>query len=165
MSALQNLEQEAGNKWNHSPRPMLHESISVVFTRSLGASLKNSMFDSLEQQMRVSQVEFGNSVKRVREKYVFSNVEAVQYFLESHRTVAPLLIEAAPHFAAAFGSQTPLVLEVLIEDEAPHSVYALAVWNGDGDEARTNLQKFDDGWLDRNLQAVNGRIVFDYELI
>jgi hypothetical protein len=79
--------------------------------------------------------------------------------------VAPFLIEAAPQFAAAFGDQAPLALEIMPDDEAPHSIYALAIWDGEGAEARSALRIFDEGWLARNFQAINGRIVFDYELI
>jgi hypothetical protein len=165
MSALQNMDQAAGNNWGNPPHPMLHEIISVDPTRDLDFSYANSMFDDLERQMRVSDVEFSNSIKILREKYVFDDVEAVEYFVRTHRMVAPFLIEAAPQFAAAFGDQAPLALEIMPDDQAPHSIYALAIWDGDGAEARAALRIFDEGWLARNFQAINGRIVFDYELI
>jgi hypothetical protein len=165
MSVPQNIDQAAGNNWSKSSYPMMHEIISVDPTRNLDFSYANSMFDDLERQMRVSEVEFSNSFKILREKYVFNNVEAVEYFVKTHRMVAPFLIEAAPQFAAAFGNQAPLALEIMPDDEMPHSIYALAVWDGDVAEARSALRTFDEGWLTRNFQAINGRIVFDYELI
>jgi hypothetical protein len=165
MRALQIMDQVAGNDWGSSARAMLHEIISVDRARDVDFSYANSMFDDLERQMRASEAEFGNSIKTLREKYIFSNVEAIEHFIGTHRMVAQLLIEAAPQFEAAFGNRAPLTLEIMPDDEAPQSIYALAQWDGDSTRARDALRAFDDGWLGRNFQAVNGRIVFDYELI
>jgi hypothetical protein len=165
MSALQNIDQAAGNSWGNPPHLMLHEIIAVDPTRDIDFSYSNSMFDDMERQIRASEAEFSESIKELREKYVFKNAEAVEYFVKMHRTVAPLLIEAAPQFAAAFGNQAPIALEILPGDETPHSIYALTIWNRDSAEARAALHIFDEGWLAKNFQAINGRIVFDYELI
>jgi hypothetical protein len=165
MSSLQNMDQVAGNDWSNPSHPMMHELIATDFTGDVDFSSANSMFDDLELQMRASEAEFSDKIKILRGEYVFNNVEAVEYFVRSHRMVAPLLIEAAPRLAATFGSRTALALEVLPDEETPYSIYALALWDGDGAEARNALHVFDEDWLGRNLQAINGRIVFDYELI
>lgn len=120
---------------------------------------------AVEREMRAGDAEFDDSIRLLREKYAFHNPEAVESFIKAHRQVAPLLIEAAPQFAAAFGNRAPLALEIMPDDETPHSIYALAVWNRDGTEARAALHRFDQGWLASNLQAIDGRIVFDYELV
>jgi hypothetical protein len=165
MSPTQNMDQAAGNDWSNPPYPMLHELISVDPMRSIDFSYANSMFEDVERQMRASEAEFCNSIKVLREKYVFNNPEAVDCFIRSHRVVAPLLIEAAPQFAAAFDNNALLALEIMPDDETPHSIYVLALWNRESAKARTALHSFDEGWLSRNFQATNGRIVFDYELI
>ena len=166
MSLLQNMDQAAGNSWIQQTLPMLHETISPDLTRLVTpSSSANSLFDAFEKQMHAGEAEFSNNLKALREKYIFSYVEAVESFIRTHRVIAPLLIEAAPQFASAFGGEAPLTLEIMSDDEPPHSIYALAIWKGDATNARAALRTFDEGWLGRNFEAVGGRVVFDYELI
>jgi hypothetical protein len=157
------MDQAAGNDWAISSHPMLHEFMLVDAIRDIDFSYANSMFNDLDSQMRDGEPEFHSRVKLLRERYVFNNPEAVEYFLRTHRTVAPLLIEAAPQLARAFDNRALLALEVMAEDETPHSICALALWTHDVGAARAALRNFDKTWLADNLQAVNVGIIFDYE--
>jgi hypothetical protein len=87
------------------------------------AELVSVPIDSVgaQREMRASEAEFDDSIQSLREKYAFNHPEAVESFLKTHRRVAPLLIDAAPQFAAAFGHRAPLALEIMPDDEPPRS--------------------------------------------
>lgn len=165
MSGHQNMDQAAGNDWTNPVHVMPHEFITADSTRDIEFSYANSMFQDLESRRRTDEVKFQENLGLLREKYVFKDPAAIEFFIRNHRMVVPLLIEASSHLAVAFHNRAPLALEIMPDEETPHSIYVLAVWNFDADDARAALRTFDESWLLGNLQFINGRIVFDYELV
>lgn len=157
--------QTSSDNWGPYIRPMLHEHVQADIERPSIWSFENSIFRDMEHQIPSAETEFKDSLDIVKRRFIFSNTEAVEDFLETHRGLASVLLEAAPYMAKAFGEETPLALEIMPEDGLPRVIYALAMWRGEPAKSRKALNSFDELWLMRNLKKAAGRIVFDYELI
>ena len=157
--------QTSSNDWGPPIRFMLHERVQADTQNHTTRSYNHSMFQDMERQILFGEAEFQDTLDMLKSRFIFSNAEAVEDFLKTHRGLAAVLLEAAPYMAKAFGEETPLALEIMPEDGLPRTIYALAIWRGERTESRNALKSFDDSWLMRNLKRASGRIVFDYELI
>ena len=123
------------------------------------------MLADLEWQMIAHEAEFSATLDELQKTFILVNPEAIQVFLRANRPVASLLKGALPNFVKAFGTGTPLALDLLDDEADARSLYAVARWRGTSEEARHALQNFDDSWLIPNLGRTSGRIVFTYELV
>ena len=156
--------QTSSNIWGSTAMPMLHENMQTDTPEHANSSYDHSIFGSLEQQIALAAIEFDDTIDMLKRRFIFSDAD-VENFLRSHRSVTPLLLQAGQYMTQAFGENTPLTLEIMPEDDSPHTVYALAMWRGEQATARRALNQFDESWLLDNLKRTAGRVVFDYELI
>ena len=157
-------EQTSGNQWDFRSRTMLHESLHPDFSPTPNAKVQLFVIDDWEQQMAAHDGDFAATLKTLQQFFIFTNPEDVENFLRSHRSLVPILLDAAPHFRQSF-AQAPLALDIMNDEGAPRTIYALALWRGNRADAKAALNTFDDQfWLD-NLRKAAGRIVFDYELL
>jgi hypothetical protein len=160
-----NMDQVAGNDWVRRTPTMLVHSLANDFTKGISFIYANSMIPDMEKSNPFDDAGLAESLATLQEKYVFRNPDGIEEFVGSHRPVALLLIEAAPYLAEAFGNHATLNLETMPDQDVNQPILALATWDRSAAEARAALNVFDEGWLANNFQAINGRIVFDYELI
>ena|ERR1022692_2334118 len=104
-------------------------------------------------------------VKELKKRYVFTSNRNVQEFLQNHRSLPHILIDAEPHLKDCFGSDSVLNLEVLIDEDGSRSLYAVVLWRGEAELAESALAKFDDSWwLDKSREA-SGFLTITYELV
>jgi hypothetical protein len=121
--------------------------------------------EGLETQMAEHEAAFSENIKALKNSFIFSDPSEVEAFIRNHRAVVSILLEAAPVMKESFGANVPLALDVTSEDGPPRFVYALGMWEGESDQARTALEAFEEKWGVANSRKAGGRIVFDYQLV
>jgi hypothetical protein len=104
-------------------------------------------------------------LEQVRKKYVFPANHSVEAFLQDHRSVPQILMDAEPHLQDCFGADSVINLEVLIDESASSSLYAVVLWPGAVNGAESALAKFDDTWWLDNSHEASGLLTFTYELV
>jgi hypothetical protein len=102
---------------------------------------------------------------RLQQGYIFGERSKIVSFLEDRPSLPQILLEALPHLAESFGPSTTLQLQLPVEEDVPVAIYAVALWRGTLEDARTALQHFDDSWWSNSSKRASGRIVFDYQLV
>jgi hypothetical protein len=158
-----NTEQTSGRDW---PLPISGESSSraaLSFWEDAVESESN-LWANYEQQMTKFAAEQRRQVERLSKNYVFDDGERVRSFLQNHRALSEILLEAAPELRRCFGDEIMLQLQVPCEEGLPGVIYGIVIWKGDVRTARVALQQFDDSWWMAATKKASGRIVFDYQL-
>ena len=124
-----------------------------------------SIFEGLERQMAEFSTHYDALLSEVRRGYVFPANSSVTTFLAEHRTLPPLLLEAAPRLKACFGAQAVFALRAPIDDSGSQTLYVVAIWPGNVREVREALEKFDDAWWIQHSREASGYLTFTYELV
>jgi hypothetical protein len=163
MNGLLDSNQTSDNTWSQPVHVMLHEHSQTGF--SIDPLYQDSVFESLEQQMAQQESEFADAITKLKGEFIFTNAVPVQSFLQMHRGLASILLEAVAYLKDCFGPDTPLTLEIMSDESPVRVIYALALWKSDRAESRAALNRFDEIWWMNNLEKAGGRIVFDYELL
>jgi hypothetical protein len=101
----------------------------------------------------------------LRTNYVFDPADGVRSFLEGHRAVSEVLMEAVTELRRCFGSNAILQLQLLDNEGTSAAIYGIVLWQGDLQSARAALQTFDETWWIESSRRAAGRIVFDYQLV
>lgn len=110
------------------------------------------------------QVEHQEIVDEVGKYYVMPADSSVTSFLESHRAIPALLLEAAPQLKKYFGTEVVVSLSTSSDETGSQALYGVVYWTGSIADVRAALAKFDeDWWLTRVAQA-SGYLTFTYEL-
>jgi hypothetical protein len=157
-------KQTSGNDWGSNRSTMLHERLQHAISAIPAPKAQQFVIDDLERQMADHDDEFREMLGVLRHTFVFTNQLQVESFLRSNRALPAILVEAAPHFSAVF-PDVPLALDIMTEEGAPRTIYALALWRGDRTKAKQALKGFDEKWWLDNARKAAGKIVFDYELL
>lgn len=146
-----------------------HEEPHLVFAAQVSTEraavdhyLKGLINDSEMEQIRS---ENENVLSRLLSAYVFEDHVRVRSFLEDHPSTPELLLEAAAFLRKSFGDGVILQLQIPPDEELPLTIYAVALWEGTLEDARSALNKFDDTWWTTNGHRASGRIVVDYQLV
>jgi hypothetical protein len=143
---------------------MLHDTLQRVVPQIADQRTQQLVIDDLERQMADHEVDFARVLTELQKLFVFIDQEEIAGFLRSNRSLATILADSAPSLTEAFPG-TPLALDMMIEEGAPRTIYALALWHGDRASARKALNDFDERWWLANMRKAAGRVVFDYELM
>ena len=157
-------KQTSGNDWSAVlKRSMLHERLQKETQPPPSDPDQKTVIDDYEHQMSEHEQAFTDLLGKLQQSFVFSDTTEVESFLRMNRSIAPLLVEAAPHFHEYF-KDSPLILDVMAEEGNPRTINVLAYWRGEREKAREALNAFDENWWMDNLRKASGKIVFDYEL-
>jgi hypothetical protein len=90
---------------------------------------------------------------------------SVANFLNEHRSIIQLLMEAPMHLKDCFSSSTVFTLRAELDESGSRTLYATAIWSGKLQDVRWALDKLDnEWWLSRAGQA-GGYLTFTYELV
>jgi hypothetical protein len=143
---------------------MLHTILQQANPDIADQNTQQLIIDDLERQMADHEADFAEVLAKVKKLFVFMEQKEIETFLRSNRSLAAILIDSAGPFAEAF-PQTPIALDIMTEEGATRTIYALALWHGDRAKARQALNTFDEKWWLSNMRKAAGRIVFDYELM
>jgi hypothetical protein len=133
-------EQTSGNDWGANRSAMLHEGLQRASWAVPAPNVQQFEIDDLERQMSEQDDEFGKMLGILRHTFVFTNQSDVECFLRANRALPAILLEAGSYFCAAF-PDVPLALDIMTDEGAPHTIYALALWRGDRAKAKQALKR------------------------
>lgn len=109
----------------------------------------------------------GTVVDIVSDLYSFRDRNNVRAFLEMHREILPVLVEAYSQIQAHFGSGTPVVLTVISEPTNRQSaeLFALISTSLPVEQALAAMRRFDDEWWLDVPEYQTGTLNFDVEFV
>jgi hypothetical protein len=110
---------------------------------------------------------FDMSLRRIEDLYIVTNRRAVREFLLYNQDLAGVLLDALEPLAEAFGPFPQVCLSTVRDPEIEKSpeLLGLILTPLGADEALDRLAKFDERWFLRQLQRINGRLIFDLEFV
>jgi hypothetical protein len=150
-------QRTAGPKWPEEANRL------PLDTNPPPPELSQRSIEDLKRQIQGDRTEFETTLQSLKKFFVFTKTPDIENFLWSYRMLAPIILEAAPHFQSFF-PDSPIALDVMTEEGPTRTIYAIAQWPGDRTNARKALNAFEENWWLENLPKAAGRIVFDYEL-
>ncbi len=124
-----------------------------------------ALLEDYEREMLVFQAETEAALNDVRRCFVLPQDSSVVTFLQDHKTIPQILLEAINHLRACFGIDTLFALKVLTEEGGPRMLYGVAMWPGAVEDARRSLANFDDTWWLSHSRQASGHLTFTYELV
>ena len=156
--------QTSGNDWGVPVHAMLHErSQNLPFDTSVSNRQRSSLLE-LEAQMRQFERDHQTAITEVRKFYVLPTDSSVLDFLNEHRALPQVLIDAAPQLGRYFGD-TVFALRATSDEDGWQNLYADALWPGDALDAIRLLDRFEDDWWIPNCRQAGGNLTFTYRLI
>jgi len=123
------------------------------------------MLNDLEEQMAEFEAAHRKIVHEILKWYVLVCHTSVIAFLDGHRTIPQLLIQAAPRLREYFGESTVFSLRVVVDEYGWQMLYAEVIWPGKVGDLVTALDRFEDEWWIPNSSAAYGSLTFTYELV
>ena len=122
--------QKSGNDWVTPNHAMLHERIQNVPAETATIHPQRSFIRDIEAQMQQFEREYQGAVAEVRKFYVLPTDLSALDFLNDHRALPQLLIDAAPQLKKYFGD-TVFTLRATSDEYGWQSLFADAMWAGD----------------------------------
>lgn len=126
---------------------------------------QRDIFDDLERQMEEYASQYQAALDEVRKYYVLRTDSSIRDFLNAHRTIPQILLEAAPQLRAFFGTNTVFTLRASIDEARSGILYAVVMWPGPTQDARSALTTFDNQWWIARAGQAAGYLTFTYELV
>jgi len=156
--------QKSGNDWGSPIHAMLHERIQNIPAETHITYGQCSFIRDLEAQMQQFERDHQAAIADVRKFYVLPTDLPVLDFLNDHRALPQLLIDAAPQLKRYF-ADTIFALRAESDEYGWQSLYADALWTGDARDAVTRLDQFEDEWWIPNCLPARGALAFTYRLV
>ncbi len=157
--------QTSGNDWGVPIHAMLHEGVQgVPAATSKAPARQPSFLRDIERQMGQFETDYQAALAEVRKLYVLAADASVLEFLNDHRAVPQLLIDAVPYLRKHFGN-TVFVLRSTSDEYGWENLYADAMWPGDARDALQRLDQFEDEWWIANCRPARGALTFTYRLV
>jgi hypothetical protein len=155
--------QVSGNNWNQPPIPMAYQEFQQAATRA-EPRLQRDFLRDIERQMAAFEADHRAFVNEIRKNYVLPKDSSVADFLDAHRTIPALLMQAVPHLREFFGT-TVFALRASSDEYGWQTLYADAMWPGDAHDAVVAIDRFEDAWWIANSDAASGSLTFTYRLV
>ena len=102
---------------------------------------------------------------RLRLHFVMPIDSSVSSFLDAHRPLYSLLLEATSYLQQCFGADTVFELRAPIDESGSRTLYAVAIWPGLVRDVTAALECFDESWWVANARHASGYLTFTYELV
>ena len=155
--------QVSGIQWAAPPAPLLYQPFQerLHWKNPLQPP---AVFEGLERQMAESAAGHETLLNDVRKHYVLPTDSSVTNFLADHRAIPQILIGAAPHLKACFGTNVVFNLRAPLDESGTRTLYATVMWPGRGQDVRYALAKFDQEWWMERAGQMAGYLTFTYEL-
>lgn len=118
---------------------------------------------SWQSPFREGRLEF--VLEGLEETYVLDDRSAVCAFLNRHRIVKDLLIEAQVPLNTSFNHLTVKKLMLVEDEEGFVTLFCIILFPGGVEEARRALHTFDDSWWLIRSEKARGLLNFDFDLI
>jgi hypothetical protein len=157
-------DQTSGNDWSIPIPAMLHERMQHLPLETPITHRQSSFIRDVETQMQQFESDYQAAVAEVRRLYVLPSDTSVLDFLNDHRALPQLLIEAAPQLKKYF-ADTVFTLRTTSDEYGWQNLYADAMWTGDARGAIQLLDQFEDEWWIANSRPARGALTFTYRLL
>lgn len=166
MNASQDT-QTSGNKWTGIPADLLNQVARGLLTDQWTGSERNQLwFDASDREMARHRAEHIGAMADVRRNYVLPLREtSVVRFLDDHRSISQLLLEAISHLKECFGANAIFSLRTVADEAGSRTLYVVVLWSGSVGIVREGLSRFDDAWWLAHSRNAAGHLVFTYELV
>jgi hypothetical protein len=156
-------KQTSGNDWTPSVHSMLHERPQDQ-PEPEQIWRERMIFNDLERQMACYEADRHALVTEVARNYMMPRDNSVQAFLNSHRVLSQLLLQALPRLRHRFGD-TVFALRTTSDEYGWQNLCVDALWRGDAADAYTALDRFEDDWWVDNSHLAAGHLTFTYRLV
>lgn len=156
--------QTSGNEWGIPIHAMLHESVQEVPAPSTLRAGQSSFLRDIELQMKEFETDYQSALSEVRKLYVLPADASALEFLNNHRALPQLLIDAIPHLRKHFDN-TVFALRATSDEYGWENLYVDAMWQGDARDALQRLDQFEDEWWIANCRPARGTLTFTYRLV
>jgi hypothetical protein len=157
--------QTSSNDWG-APLPfMLHQNIQDAHTPVTSEAARDQLFiGDLERQMAQFEKDYQATLPEVRKRYVLPTDSSVFEFLNDHRGIPQLLIDAFPHLQKYF-ENTVFALRATCDEYGWENLYVDVLWPSDAGDAIRLLDEFEDEWWLANCRTARGALTFTYRLV
>jgi hypothetical protein len=162
MNGLFELNQTSGYDWSSRRGSRLYHRQRAV--PSQPPRIQMSDMAGLEAEMERYEDEHRNLIKTIRALYVFQEDESVSKYLQRHRTIPPILVEAERHLRGFF-KDCVLSLRAKADEQGWDMLYVIIQWPGEADDALSLLNAFDDAWWLANSYPSGSGLTFTYRLV
>jgi hypothetical protein len=156
-------KQTSGNNWTPVVGPMLHEREQDQLVPP-EARRQHLIFNEYERQMARHEQDHLTMVTEVARNYVMPRDNSVQAFLNSHRVLPQLLIQALPQLRGHFGNVV-FALRATSDEHGWQRLYVDAMWQGSSADAFQAIDRFQDAWWIANSHMAAGHLTFTYRLV
>jgi hypothetical protein len=156
--------QTSGNDWTSTVGSMLHEREQDQLEPEIVRHQRN-VLDNFEREMSRYEIDHRATVAEVAKSYVMPRDNSVQDFLDSHRMLPQLLIQANSHLQKAFGDTTVFSLRATCDEYGGQSLFVDALWPGNAADAYAALDRFEDNWWVAHCHMAVGHLNFTYRLV
>jgi hypothetical protein len=154
MNACHEL-QTSGNNWPCVP------SAFVLHQTNQGPAV----LDNLEKQMAQFQAYHDAVLAEVRKNFILPRDPSVIAFLNEHKALPDILIDALPKLRACFGETSIFSLNAPLDESGSRTIYAVVLWAGPLPSAKEALSRFDNEWWIARAGQAAGHLTFTYELV
>jgi hypothetical protein len=155
--------QTSGNDWTPDIGPMLHERPQEQIGYE-ALEQQRIIFDDFEAQMRRYEADHRAMLAEVARCYVVPRDNSVQNFLNTYRSVPPLLLQAYPRLREQF-TDAVLALRANSDENGWQNLCVDALWQGNSADAYAAIDRFEDAWWVANSHMAAGHLMFTYRLI
>ena len=162
MNVLLSGKQTSGYDWNTRGGSRLYHR--QRFNSPRMPVIQLAELAHLEDQMARYREDHRKIIETLRSLYVFQDDATISQFLQSHKTVAPVLAEAERHLRQFFGDAI-LVLRSTTDDQGWDMLYATVQWPGEPADAVIALNAFDNAWWLANSYPVGSNLTLTYRLV
>jgi hypothetical protein len=157
--------QSSGIRWPARTAGLLYQPVQETPAGWPEPQQHGAVFEGLERQMADFAADDAAALADVRRYYVLPADVSIPTFLSGHRTITPILLEAAFHLRACFAPTAVFNLRAPIDESGSQTLYVVAMWPGSLQDVRRALAKFDDAWWFAHSRRASGYLVFTYELV
>jgi hypothetical protein len=162
MNGVYDLNQTSGYDWISRRGARLYHRQRVVPSQT--SRIQLSELAGLETEMERYEDEHRNLIRTIRTLYVLQDDESVSEYLQRHRTIPPVLVEAERHLRQFF-KDSVLSLRASADEQGWDMLYAIIQWPGEPEDALRSLNAFDDAWWLANSYPAGSGLTFTYRLV
>lgn len=156
-------KQTSGNDWTPVIHSMLHQREQEQLPKQQ-LEQQRIVLDDLEQQMARYEADHQAMLGEVARCYVMPKDNSVRRFLNAHRALASILLQALPRLRDQFGD-TVFALRQTSDEDGWQNLCIDAIWSGNAAEAYAAIDRFEDAWWVANSHMGAGRLIFTYRLV
>lgn len=154
--------QTSGNEWASAAGSMLHEHVQEQLDYE--PRRQQCSFDDLEAQMRRYEADHRTILTEIARCYVVPKDKSIQNFLNVHRFILPLLLQAYPRLREQF-TDAVFALRANADEDGMQFLCVDVLWQGTSRDAYAAIDRFEDAWWVANSHMGAGRLIFTYRLV